>query len=134
MERLSKLFDEIWPETDEFRWALHPQVDVKETDNDLTFVVDLPGVKDEDIEVELTGDVLTICGKREMAKEERREDYLRMERNYGEFRRSFTLSFPVKPDDIRAAYDRGVLRVTLPKAEGAKAHKVPVRSIGKPKE
>ena len=131
MERLSKMFDEFWPEVGSTRWGWYPKVDVKETDKDLTFHIDLPGMKEENINVEIVGDCLTVCGNREFSKEERQEDYIRLERGFGEFERSFNLNFPVKPENLDALHVNGVLRVTVPKAETVKTHKVPVHHNGK---
>jgi len=131
MDRLAKLIDELTPEPLEPRWGWYPSVDVKETDKELCFVMDLPGINEKDLEVEVTGDVLTIKGRRDFARDEKKEDYVRIERGYGAFERSFSLNFPVKPEQVDAKYENGVLRVTIPKAEGVQAHRVPVQVNGK---
>ncbi len=129
-DRFSKLMEEMFPEPDELRTGWYPSVDVKETDKELNFFVDLPGVKDEDIDVEVSGDVLTVRGKREFKSEERKEDYVRLERSYGSFCRTFNLGFPVKPEDIVAECHSGVLKITVPKAETAMTHKIQIRANG----
>lgn len=130
-DRLAKMFDELWPNADETRWANQPQVDILETEKDLTFVMDLPGVEEKDIDVEVVGDRLTIRAQRELEKEEKRDDYVRMERTFGSYQRSFNLEFPVESDKVDAQYKKGVLTVMVPKAKGAKSHHVPVRRIEK---
>ena len=101
-----------------------PAVDVKRTAKELTFNVELPGLEQKDVEVEVDRDVLTIFGRREMKKEERREDYVRIERHYGNFQRSFTLDGPVKPEEVVATFKNGVLSVTVPRIAPAEPKKV----------
>lgn len=124
-ERLARLFDELW-EDEELRSGWRPQVDVKETDDSLTFFMEVPGVKQEDIEVEFAGDVLTIRGKREFEEKEERDNYVRIERSYGSFQRSFTVGVPVESDKITATYKDGILTVHVPKAESSRARKIAV--------
>nr|WP_309685396.1 Hsp20/alpha crystallin family protein [Armatimonas sp.] len=87
-----------------------PAVDVLETPEALTLHVELPGVKPEEIEIELTGDTLTLRG----------------ERRSGKFVRGFTLATPIQAEKVSAAYRDGVLEITLPKSEESKPHKIPV--------
>ncbi len=124
-ERFNKRMEEFFrPLNEQLTWL--PYVDVKETPQELMFYVELPGVNETDIHVEVVGDVLSIRGKREFKAEERREDYVRLERGYGDFVRSFTLNVPVKAEKVTATYKDGVLAVRVPKAEGVKTHKVPI--------
>ncbi|MBS1717607.1 MAG: Hsp20/alpha crystallin family protein [Armatimonadetes bacterium] len=124
-EHFSKMMEEIF--SNDLRGPWMPNVDVKETDKEVIFIAELPGLEQKDVEVELNGDILTIHGSREFNKEERKEDYVRIERNYGSFHRSFTLEMPVKPDAISATFKNGVLTVTLPKVEGAIPKKIHVK-------
>ena len=105
-------------------WA--PVVDVVTDEEKIVVKAELPGMKREDIDVELTGDALSIRGERKFENEEKKDDYVRMERAYGRFERSFTLGVPVKASEIKAAYKDGVLEVTIPKAEEVKPKKVEV--------
>lgn len=107
-------------------WA--PDVDIKETETDITVKADLPGVKKEDIEVSVDNDMLVIKGERKFEKEEKDKNYVRVERSYGSFYRSFTIGVPVKEDEIKASYKNGVLEVLVPKAEVKKAKKVEVKT------
>lgn len=103
-----------------------PSVDVKETDKDLTFIAELPGMEEKDVQVELSGDLLTIRGERAFNKEEKKEDYLRIERSYGSFQRTFPINAPVKSDQIAAHFKDGILTVKVPKAEGTAKQRIPV--------
>lgn len=131
MDRLSKMMEDLLPEPDALRQGWYPSVDVKETDQEVVFLMDLPGVKEEDIEVELNGDLLTLCGRREHVEEEKRKDYVRIERESGEFRRSFTLNFAAKPEKIVAEHQNGVLKVTVPKEKAENTHRIKVLANGK---
>ncbi len=126
--KLSKFFDDMFFDTEDTRKGWIPSVDVRETNRDFTFIVELPGLKQEDIEVEMVGDVLTIRGKREFADEEKRDDYIRIERSYGSFQRSFTLGTPVKSDAITASYKDGVLNVVVPKADEVQPKRIAISS------
>ena len=106
-----------------------PAVDVAENQNEIVLRAELPGMKQEDIDIELTGDTLTLRGDRKFENEERREDFVRVERAYGRFQRSFTLGVPVQHDQVKASYRDGVLEVHLPKSEDTKPRKVQV-SVG----
>lgn len=128
IDRLSRMMDEFFGEETEVRSGWMPSVDVKETDQALTFYVEVPGMRQEDIEVELVGDVLSIRGKREFAEEEQRDNFVRIERSYGSFQRSFTIGVPVKADEIDAVYRDGVLTVTLPKADEVKPRRIEVKT------
>jgi HSP20 family protein len=111
----------------ELRTAWLPSVDVKETDGELTFVVELPGVEEKNIQVELAGDLLTIRGEREFSKEERKEDYLRIERRYGSFQRTFPIEASTHPEEIKATFKDGLLTVVVPKKENVARQRIPVQ-------
>ncbi len=105
-------------------WA--PPVDVVEYEDKFVLRAELPGMSKEDMDVEMHGDTLTIRGERKFEQEEGKENYVRVERTYGKFQRSFTLNVPVKADEIKATYKDGILEVTVPKAEEIKPKKVEV--------
>ncbi|MHB9133846.1 MAG: Hsp20/alpha crystallin family protein [Armatimonadota bacterium] len=105
-------------------WA--PRVDIVEMEDALTLHVELPGVKPEEIDIQITGDVLTLKGERKFEKTVKEKQYIRVERAYGAFQRSFTLGFPVNQQDVKANYQNGVLEITLPKAEAAKPKQIKV--------
>ncbi len=105
-------------------WA--PAVDIAEDQNEIVVKAELPGLKQEDIDIELTGDTLTIKGERKFDDTERKDSYVRIERAYGAFQRSFTIGVPVQNEAVSASYKDGVLEVHLPKSEATKPKKVVV--------
>jgi HSP20 family protein len=103
-----------------------PSVDISEDENALTLTADIPGVKLEEIDLKIEDGTLTFSGKREFEKREDKGAYHRIERNYGAFHRAFSLPDTVDVDKVAAAYDSGVLKVTLPKKEAAKPKSIKV--------
>jgi HSP20 family protein len=95
------------------------------------FVVraDLPGIDPKDVEITATGDQLTIRGKRQQQREERGRDFIHREVAYGNFERVVKLPGGVKPDQIKASYNNGVLELTVPLPEQSRTRKVPIQSI-----
>lgn len=104
-----------------------PAVDISEKDDEYVLEAELPGMKKEDIHIDLKDGILTISGDRKYEREETRDNYNRVERCYGSFSRSFTLPDHVKVDRIDAAYKDGILTVTLPKGEEAKPKHIDVK-------
>ncbi len=104
-----------------------PLLDVAETEDSVEVHVDLPGMKPEDIEVEVVGDVLRIKGHREEKSETKEKQYHRVERSSGSFSRSFTLPCEVVSESVEADYSDGVLNVSLPKKQAVKAQKIEVQ-------
>lgn len=100
-----------------------PSLDLEEKDNNYIVTVDLPGIKKENIKVDLDDNVLTISGER--TRESKGEGKY-TERSYGKFLRSFSLPTKVNADKIDARFDNGVLQVTLPKAEGTRSHPIKI--------
>lgn len=103
-----------------------PSVDVLETQEAVTLHLELPGMKQEEIDIELSGEILTVRGERKLNHEEKRDHYVRIERSYGRFQRTFTLSTPIQSDKVTAAYRDGILEITLPKSEETKPRKIAV--------
>jgi HSP20 family protein len=104
-----------------------PSCDIYETDNEIVVKAELPEVKKEDVKVSIDGNTLEITGERKFAEETKRENYHRIERSYGQFMRSFTLPNSVDSTKIGAEFKEGILRVTLPKREGAKPKQIEVK-------
>jgi HSP20 family protein len=104
----------------------NPLVDVYEDGHAIVIHADLPGLNLEDINIELTNDTLTLKGERKFADEANREKYVRIERQYGAFQRTFTIGVPIQTDQVKATYSNGVLELTLPKAEAVRPKKVQV--------
>ena len=132
-----RLFDPFEVMRDMMRWdpfaelapigtamAFAPSFDVKETGEAYVFTADLPGVKESDLELSLTGNRLTINGKREEEKKEEGERFYTYERSYGAFSRSFTLPDGCSPDTAQAELKEGVLRVSVPKKPELKPRKI----------
>jgi HSP20 family protein len=107
---------------------LAPPLDVSESDNALQVRLDLPGVEAKEIDIQVSGNQLTIAGERKEEKEEKGETYHRIERRSGKFSRSISLPCTVAEDNIDATYHDGVLNITLPKTEEAKSKRIPVKS------
>lgn len=107
-----------------------PAVDIAETENELVLKADLPDVKLEDIEVRVENQTLTLRGERQFAKDEKTRGYHRIERNYGNFVRSFTVPASVDSEKVAAEYKNGVLTVKLPKKEAAKPRQVKIEVKG----
>jgi len=105
-------------------WA--PNVDVRETPEELILEADLPGLEEKDLEIRVENHTLTVRGERKFENQVREDDYVRLERSYGSFSRSFSLPHAVKAEDIRADYRNGVLTVRLPKREEAKPKQIKV--------
>ncbi len=95
--------------------AFNPRVDVTENEKEIKIAAELPGLDEKDIEVSLSGDLLTISGEKKAEKEDKRENYYRMERSYGSFQRSVALPVEVDAEKVEATFKNGVLQITLPK-------------------
>ena len=104
-----------------------PSVDVTETKDNLLIKAELPGLEAKDVNVSVSGDILTIKGEKKKEEEEKDEHYYHCERYCGSFQRSFRLPVDVQADKVEATFDKGVLKVTLPKAEEAKKKKIEVK-------
>jgi HSP20 family protein len=105
-----------------------PRFDVKETRDGYFIHADIPGVKEDDLNVSLTGNVLTISGQRNVEQKQEDERYFAMERSYGDFTRSFSLPEGADPDTIKADLKEGVLSIELKKKPDVQAKKI---AIGK---
>jgi HSP20 family protein len=106
------------------RWL--PAMDLVEQDDAFVLHADLPGMADEDVHVEVDGDVLTISGERKAEHEAKKDGYVRVERSFGTFRRSLTLPDGVDPEQVAAKFERGVLEVRIPKPAERRPRKVAV--------
>src|SRR2546421_5418199 len=115
-----------WQAGDNAAASWIPPVDVFEEADSIRITAEIPGVRREDIEISLEGNLLTIRGTKQQESEQRTERVHRYERTYGVFERAFTLPASVDPKNIKANYDNGVLTVTLPKSEKAKPRQIEV--------
>jgi HSP20 family protein len=114
----------FWVEQTTTSWQ--PAVDIFEAEDELVINMDLPGVRKEDIQVNLNDSTLTISGERHLEQEDRRDRYHRVERTYGQFARSFTIPTNVNREALKAEYSDGVLRLHLPKREEAKPRQISI--------
>ena len=114
------------PAFDEGGIAFNAPFDVKETKDAYLFTADMPGIKDKDLEVTMTGNRLNVSGRREEEKEEKSDRYYTYERSYGSFSRSFTLPDGAEVDKVRASLDQGVLTITVPKQSEVQPKKIAV--------
>src|SRR5215813_14983448 len=105
-------------------WA--PNVDIYEDQNSITLEADLPGLKQGDFNLSIENYRLTLSGERKFEKENKGDNWRRVERSYGGFTRTFTLPSTVNVDEVKAEFTDGVLRVTLPKREEVKARQINV--------
>lgn len=129
-DRMNRMFDStVQGEgtdegTESAAWT--PAVDIYETKDAIMVNVEAPGMSRDQFTVEVKDDVLTLKGERPFEKDVSRENFHRIERAYGKFRRSFVLSTPIQSDGITASYRDGVLEVIIPKVEEAKARKIEI--------
>lgn len=107
-----------------------PAFEVKETKDAFEFKGDLPGVKEDDLDIAITGNRLTVSGSRQEEHKEETDTYYAYERSYGSFSRSFTLPENVNTDDVHAELKNGVLSIYVPKREGSVSRKIPLRKKG----
>ncbi len=113
--------------------AFVPSFEVKETKDGYVFKADLPGIKEKDLDISLTGNRLTVSGNREEERKEEEERFFTYERSYGAFSRSFTLPDGVDPDHVQAELKDGVLTLSIAKKPEVKAKRIEL-SPGKPGE
>ena len=108
------------------RGAWSPSVDIYENKDQIVLEAELPGMNQDDFDLSIENNVITLRGERKFEKTEETDNYHRVERSYGAFTRSFTLPQTVSSEGATAEYNNGVLRVTLPKREEAKSRRIQV--------
>jgi HSP20 family protein len=126
-EQVNRLFESNFSHNaDSTLTAWAPSVDVYETENELVIKADLPEVVEKDLDVRIENNMLSVRGERKFEQKVKEENYLRMERSYGSFSRSFALPNTVDTQAIKAEYADGVLTVTLPKHAESKPKQVKI--------
>jgi HSP20 family protein len=129
-DRMNRLFEQTLARTREEEgiaastWM--PAVDIYETPDQVVMKAELPGLTREDIEINVRDNTLSLRGQRKFEKDVKEENYLRIERAYGSFQRSFTLPVTIQQDKIKAVFRDGVLELTLPKAEEARPKQIKI--------
>ncbi len=130
-DRINRAFEDAFPaarETDDeiAMCSWRPAVDIHKTDDGIVVQAELPGVKKEDVSVEVKENILIIRGERKTDESINEENYFRRERCFGSFSRSFTLNEAIHPDKINAKFKDGVLKITIPEPEETKPKQVTV--------
>ena len=134
-ERVNQLFGDFFPEMNPDPSSLtaswfSPKTDVYEEDDRIVLDMEVPGIREEDINLTLEGNSLTITGERNVERDHK-DRYQRIERYRGSFSRTFSLPAAVDPDSIEARYDRGVLHVTMAKKPDARPRQIKVNGQSK---
>lgn len=124
-DEVDKMFRELYEgnETDG-RWL--PSVDIVEDKDRFVITAEIPGVKKEDVKINLHDSTLTIEGEKKESSEKKDDNYYRSERFYGKFSRSFTLSSEIEADKIKADFENGILTISLPKSEKIKPRQITI--------
>jgi HSP20 family protein len=125
---MDELFNRFFGEREIVPEVMVPKVNLAETDKAFEVTLELPGIKPEEVKVELRNGELWVSGEKKEEKEEKGKTYHRIERRYGEFRRTIALPAVVKEASVDAQFKDGVLRITLPKAEQVLPKKIEVKS------
>ena len=127
-ERMNKLFDETFSrgaqEVDVGAWS--PPVDILEQGDEIIIKMEIAEVEQKQIDIKVEGNALTIKGERKLEEGTKRDDYLRLERPYGLFSRSFSLPTTVDHEKVKASHNDGILRIVLPKKEETKPKQIKV--------
>lgn len=103
-----------------------PPVDIYEDEHSYTLKLEVPGIDEKDVDVKLENNTLTVSGERKFEKDEKEENYRRVERRYGSFVRSFTLPATIDSENVTADYDKGLLKIRLAKKAEAKLKQIKV--------
>jgi HSP20 family protein len=137
-ERMNRLFHESFNSSEGRDESLAtsnfaPAVDVYEDEHSVTLKIEVPGIDEKDIDVRIENRTLTVHGERRFEKEEKEENYRRVERQYGSFSRTFTLPNTVDTENVSADYEKGVLKIKLTKKAEAKPKQIKVNVGGEKK-
>jgi len=127
MDRLwESITRDHFPSTFDYDWV--PSLDLSDTGESLVAELEVPGMDPKDLNISVTGDVLTISGEKKGEREEKEHDYHLVERSYGKFSRSVRLPSTVNPDRVGASYKDGILTIRLDKTEQAKTKRIEVKA------
>ncbi len=131
-DRMNRLFRDSFGEGQEAltSTSFAPAVDVYEDEHNVTLKIEVPGINEKDIDVRIENNTLTVHGERKYEKDEKEENYRRIERQYGSFTRSFTLPTTVDHEKVSANYEKGVLKITLAKKAEARPKQIKVNVGG----
>ncbi|MBW2145868.1 MAG: Hsp20/alpha crystallin family protein [Deltaproteobacteria bacterium] len=126
MDRMFGRFFGDWFSSEPALGKWSPMVDLSETTDNLVVRVEVPGMSPKDIQISLVGNTLSIKGEKKQEKKEKEENFYRVERSYGSFSRSISLPCDIEQDKVDAAYKDGILTITMPKSETAKAKEIKI--------
>ena len=127
---MSRVFDDFFVRRPSLRvlrnvgWS--PNIDIADTDEEITLKAELPGMTKEDVDVSITDNILTLRGEKKQEQETKKENYHRIERSYGSFQRIFTLPKSIQSDKIKANFKDGILNINIPKAEEVKPKQIAI--------
>jgi HSP20 family protein len=130
---IDRVFDRFFPsreqneESTSSQAVWRPRMDLIETEDAYRLHLDMPGMSTDDLKISYQNNELVISGERESSRTNENEEFVRVERSFGHFRRSFTLPRTVDADNISATYDNGVLTVTVPKTEAVKPRQIEIQ-------
>ena len=134
LDRMRREMDRLWdnitrdhnPSTFDYDWV--PSLDLTDRGDSLVAELEVPGMDPKDIDISVTGDILTISGEKKREREDKEHNYHLVESSYGKFSRSVRLPSIVNPDRVKASYKDGILSITLDKTEQAKTKKIEVKA------
>ncbi|WP_119842065.1 Hsp20/alpha crystallin family protein [Salinibacter ruber] len=130
---IDRVFDRFFPSQDENEEDTSPQavwrprMDLTEAEDAYRLRLDMPGMSTDDLTISYKNDELVISGERESSRTDENEEFVRVERSFGHFRRAFTLPQTVDADNIEATYDNGVLTIRVPKTEAVKPRQIEIQ-------
>jgi HSP20 family protein len=132
-DRMNRLFQDFGRGNEELMTAgsFVPPVDIYEDEHSITVKMEIPGIDEKDLDIRLENSTLTVRGERKFEKEEKEENFQRIERRYGSFTRSFTLPNTVDTENVDASYDNGILKLRLAKRAEARPKQIKVNFTGK---
>lgn len=133
-DEMDRVFDRFVRDPLDFVWAgdgrtWTPSMDMAETENEVTIKVELPGMTAKDVDVSISGNRLTLSGKKDESREEKGENFYVNERRFGSFQRMMELPDGVDPEKIAAEQENGVLTIKVPKLKAAKPKHIPVKAL-----
>ena len=130
---IDRVFDRFFPSREQDQESTSPQavwrprMDLIETDEDYRLHLDMPGMSKDELKISYQDNELVVSGERKSNRTDENEEFVRVERSFGQFRRSFTLPRTVDAENISATYDNGVLTVTVPKTETVKPRQIDIK-------
>lgn len=130
-ERMNRLFEAALSPSDVAALgdyaAWSPLADVYETEKGISISIELPGIREDDIDMSISGDTLTVRGERKMDKEVQKESYHRIERAYGYFSRHFSILQGMLTDKVSASFKNGILTISIPRKQATKPKKIKIK-------